>query len=102
MPCQRKIAGLDAHRIIRRRKAFGQAQIHHLHVAVKGEHDIGRLEVAVNDSPRMSDRERFRYLSGDRYCVIDGDGAAGEPFPQRFTVDVRHRDIGFAVCLPVS
>jgi hypothetical protein len=43
---------------------FGQPEVEHLGIAVRPQHDVFRLDVAVNDTCRMSGFERARHLDG--------------------------------------
>ena len=59
-----------------------------------GEHDVLRLDVAVDDAGGVCHGERFRGLGQQPHRIRDGQLArAHEPVPQRFAVDVRHHII---------
>ena len=42
----------------------GDAEVHHLHVAVGGEHDVGRLDVAVDDPGPVAVGQRVQHALG--------------------------------------
>ena len=42
---------------------LGQAEVEHLHRAVRADHDVGRFQIAMDDAARVSRRQRI----GDRY-----------------------------------
>jgi hypothetical protein len=44
---------------------LGQPEVHHLHVPLRCDHDIGRLEIAMDDVPAMSGVQRLGQLVGD-------------------------------------
>ena len=83
----------------------GDAKVHHLHLAGIGEHDIRRLDIAVNDSRLMGclqglrDRlEDLRRLLGRQRAIFANNIA------QRGPVDLLHHDIrdGHAVHLGLA
>ncbi len=71
--------------------AAGQAEIQHLHEAVRGDHDVPGLEIAVDHALGMRERQRFRDLRSDRQRLHAGDGTPIQLFPQRGPVDHLHR-----------
>ena len=47
------------------RQDLGQAPVHHLHLAEAADHDVRRLEIAVDHSPGVRVRHRLRHLEED-------------------------------------
>ncbi len=60
-------------------RGFGQAEVEHLHRAGRRDHDIGRLQVAVDDSPLVRRIHRVGDLPREGQCGLrpsiraDGD-----------------------------
>ena len=73
-------------------EAFGEAEVGDLGSAVGGEHDVGRLEVAMNDAAFMGGVhgacERFDQLGG----VPGRKGSVGELLGQAAARDEFHRE----------
>jgi hypothetical protein len=44
--------------------SFANPKFQHLDQALAGHHDVGRLEVAMDDADGMRGRQRFRDLHG--------------------------------------
>ena len=65
----------------RRVERLRQAEVEDLHVAVRAQHDVFRLDIAMRDPARVRRRQRSRDLDRD---------------PDRFTVGTRRRSRGCA------
>ena len=57
--------------------ALGDAEVHDLGVALRRAHDVGRLEVAVDDALGMGDFQSF----GDFQSDLEGVAARRSPLP---------------------
>ena len=55
-------------------QCLGQAEVEHLHGAVGPQLDVGRLQVAMDDTPLMRRLERVRDLLRDRQSLFRGIG----------------------------
>jgi hypothetical protein len=74
----------DEHRfgvieIVGMRKPPGQSEIHHLDVAVFGEHHVRGLEVAVHHTPPVGRVERFGDLVGHAHGISEWQRPTAEP-----------------------
>ena len=76
---------------------LGQAEVKDFHVAVRPQHDVFRLDVAVHDPTRVRSRQCARDLTRDHEGFIDRQRAALEPLPQRLAIDELADDEGSAV-----
>ena len=79
----------------RLRQYLRQTPVHHLHLAERPDHDVARLEVAVNHPMRMrvADSLRDLFENGDEAgAVLPGlmSGARLQHCRQRFTFDELH------------
>jgi hypothetical protein len=70
-----------------RAEGAGDAKIHHLHHVGVGEHDVGALEVAVDDAPLVGVADALERLEEERKRTQGGQAAG---FPQ-------HRGEGLAL-----
>ena len=61
----------------------GEAEVHHLHAARRGEEDVGRLEVAVQEPRRVRVGERPRHLGPDVHRLGHGHRPARQAGRQR-------------------
>ena len=73
----------------------GDPEVHHLHCTGLGDHDVGRLDVAVDDPVLVAEVERLARVgdhlqgpTGRHRSVGVDDVAQGDP------VDVLHHDVG--------
>ena len=70
-----------------RAKRLGQAEIQHLHRAVRPHLDVGRLQIAVDD-PRLVRRfQRLGDLARDRQRLVQRDRAVPKSIGQRRPLD---------------
>ena len=67
----------------RNRYPLGQTEIQHLHIAIEANHDVGRLQIAMNDARAMRGAKRLQHLTGDLDSPFHG-GSAFEPVAQGF------------------
>ena len=58
---------------------LGKAEIHHLHVALLGQHDVRRLQIAVQKPAGVGFLERFGDLSRHSQGIGQRQGAILEP-----------------------
>ena len=73
----------------------GDPEVHDLDVTLGGEHDVRRLDVAVDDAVAMGVLERSEDSGDDVEGLVDGECAVFiEDFAQRLTLDVFHDDEG--------
>ena len=76
----------------RRAGQLGEAEVEDLHLAVLGQHEVRRLDVAMDDAGVMGPRQPARHLQGDVDRLADGQRAAGDARPQRLAGVERHGD----------
>ena len=86
--------GPDRRAGARQRRAAGQlgdAEVEELHLAAPRQHDVRRLDVAMNDVGVVRCRHRARHLHRDVERLVDRHRPAGDPLLQRLPFVVRHR-----------
>jgi len=76
----------------------GQAEIQNLDQPAVGEHDILRLEVAMEDAERVRRLETVCDLNTDREHQLDACRTARDQQIQRLAGDELHHDISFFAC----
>ena len=76
---------------------LGQAEVQHLHDAVRPEHHVLRLDVAMDDPGGVRGAQRGRDLNGDVERLTQREAGRGEPLPEGLPLDVLHRDVVLAV-----
>ena len=72
---------------------LGEPEVEHLHRAIRGQEDVGRLQVAVDNALFVSDVERLRDLPSDRQRIGNRDPAParrGDQVGERLPVDELH------------
>ena len=52
----------------RRHELLGQPEVHHLHVAARRQHHVGRLQIAMDESVVMRFLQRFGHFARDPQC----------------------------------
>ena len=73
----------------------GDAEVHHLDRARLGQHDVGRLDVAVDDAGLVAVAERVEYALGQLERPLRQDLAAvAQHVAQRRALDQLHHDVG--------
>ena len=70
----------------------GEPEVHDLDQAVTGQHQVARLDVAVDDAVAVGLTEPDGNLDGDGEGLLNGQRSACEPRPQRLAVHVGHAD----------
>jgi hypothetical protein len=75
----------------------GQTEIKNLRAPIRPQHDVLRLEVAVDDALCMRGGESVGDLECDRAGVPNRDWSVGKRLPQSSPIDPLHRDPGDAV-----
>ena len=68
-------------------KRLRQSEVQHLHLAVRRDFDVGRLQVAVDDALLMRGFEGFGDLQGQFQRFLDRDRTGFYPIRQRFAFD---------------
>src|SRR5690606_27360442 len=56
---------------------LGDAPVHDLHFAEAADHDVGRLQVAVDHAAAVGERHAFTDLDEDVHQAADGEGLLG-------------------------
>jgi hypothetical protein len=64
-----------------------EAEVENLDAAIFGQHDVFRLEVAVNDAGGVRGGQAVGDLRGDFEQLAGRDGLAGEQRAERFALD---------------
>ena len=70
---------------------LGETEVDELHVAASRHHDIGGLDVAVNDAGIVRCRETARDLRDDGRRFVEAQRTACDPLSKRLAVVVCHR-----------
>jgi len=78
---------------------FGQTEIEHLHLPPRGDHQVGALDVAVDDAAPVRLLQRLGNLDADVDRFAEGELPAFELLRERFALDVLHDDEGMALVL---
>ena len=76
-------------------EAAGEAEVEDLDEAAVGEHDVGGLEVAVEDAEGVGGGEAVGGLDAGREDELEGGGAFGDELVEDLAGDVLHDDVGF-------
>jgi hypothetical protein len=82
-PLLREVGGLGG---------LGDAEVADLHPAVVRQHDVGRLDVPVDQPGRVGDVQGAGDLRGDIRGDPGPDGAVVQPLAQRLAADQLHDD----------
>ncbi len=75
-------------------RRLGQAEVDELHLARRRQHDVRRLEVAVNHTLGVGFLEAGDDLDGDGQRVVDRHRPADQALGQRFAVDPLEDEVG--------
>ena len=76
-----------------------QPEIQHFDEIVLGHHNVGRLQISVNNSRRVSLRQRFGDLHGILQRLVQPQPVPADQLIQRFARHVLHRDERLPVLL---
>ena len=68
--CDRSVVGLSFFR-----ERFGESEIQNLYVSVQSDHDVGGLQITVDDAFFMRFFERLGYLARQLASFLDRDRA---------------------------
>ncbi len=72
----------------------GDAEVHHLDLAVAGQHDVGRLDVTVDDAVAVRVLQALEDADGHLHGALGQQLATGvEEFAERGAVYVLHHDV---------
>ena len=74
---------------------LGKAEVHHLHMALLGEHDVGGLQVAVQKPDGMRFQKRLGNLAGHANRLRQRHWTLEQPVMQRVAGDVLHHQEQF-------
>src|SRR5262249_4160000 len=69
-----------------------QSEVQYFYSPVRGDHDVGRLNVAMDDSELMRGLQRFRDLPGDRQGYFKRNPTTLYSLFQRFSRDQFHHE----------
>ena len=81
---------------------FREPEVEHLRASVAGDHDVGRLDVAMDDAAAVGDRKRAGDLHRVIQCRGNRDRPLGEQPIERRAVDQLHRDERRPASSPIS
>ena len=76
-------------------EAAGEAEVEDLDEAAVGEHDVGGLEVAVEDAEVVGGGEAVGGLDAGGEDELEAGGAFGDELVEGLAGDVLHDDVGF-------
>ena len=78
---------------------FREAEIQDLDVVIRGQLDVWRLQVAVDDPLLVSGLEGYRDLRGDRECFSERNGTPGDALREHLTIDeLEHEEVRAPNC----
>ena len=76
---------------------LGEAEVHDLGIAARRHHDVGGLDVAMEDAVRVRLAQGVDDLNGARQDLVQTERRPAQPRVERFALDVLHRDVLAAV-----
>ena len=91
--CERVASGALAPKHLR------QAEVEHLHGAVRRDLDVRRLQIAVDDALLVRRFERLRDLARDRECLLNRQRTPGQTLGERRAFDELEHEAADAVGL---
>ncbi len=74
-------------------EAPGEAEVEDLDQAAVGQHDVGGLQVAMEDSQVVRSGETFRYLDTGRQNELEGGRTLGDELVEALSGNVLHDDV---------
>jgi len=78
-------------------EAAGEAEVEYLDEAAIGEHDVGGLEVAVEDAELVRGGEAVGDLDTGGERELQAGGALGDDLVERLAGDVLHDNVGLVL-----
>ena len=82
--------------------AQGEAEVHQHRRAFGGENDVGRLDVAVDDQPRVGVRQSVGHGGDDPRRLLPGRAVVPQPAAEVGAFEVIGDDIDLPSCTPTS
>ena len=70
-------------------RSLRQAEIHQLRAAFR-QHDVARLQIAMNDPRPMRGIERLAHFHADPHGLLQRNRTAPQPVGQRFALEILH------------
>ena len=71
---------------------FGQAEVEHLHGAVRADHDVGRFQIAMDDAARVRRRQRIGDRNGDSQHLAEAHTVPRNERIEALPAHVLHHD----------
>ena len=84
---------------LRRLEALGQSEVQHLDDPVRPHHDVGRLQIAMDDPLSVRGLERLDDLPGNRQRLIERQRALRDAVREGDALDELHHERGRAAGL---
>ena len=81
---------------IRARLEHGEPEVQHFHEAVGRNEDVGRFDVAMDDTTFVCRAQRMRHARAVLEGLACRERPAGQPVAQRFTGEQLHHRVGRA------
>ena len=75
------------------RALLGQAEVHHLHMPFRREHDVRGLQITMDDALLVRLVERLGDFQADLQGVLLPEGALREHLLERLPFDLLHDDV---------
>ncbi len=69
-------SAIDGGALVATRQVFGHTKVENLHSAIGGQHDIFRLDVAMDDAALVRSHESLGAFLGDSEELLEGHGIA--------------------------
>ena len=84
--------GLPSSGVVSSATQFRQAEVEHLHGAVVADHDVGRLQIAMDDAARVRGRQRVGDGNGDAQHLAQAHAVARDERIEALAAHVLHHD----------